>query len=370
MITKRMALLGLSLLLMFSLIVPASSFGNSALDKIIEGAKKEGKLNYLCTSGYTPEELAAGIKAKFGVDLDIKISGGRQTQALGNTIMEIKSGTPPSFDLMHMALGLVLGSARPRGAEDTNIDWQSLITGDVDSELYIPAPINYMSPWGYVNTLSYNSEKVAAKDLPKSYMDLADPKYKGKVGWVGYSSANADFVYCMGISAEEGVKFISDLVANKAVMGSFQDIARRVMLGELMFAYGSSNEFNQIIMADPNSPIKFHITQDFLEVNEYSDMVVQKAPHKNAAILAVLFLCTPEGKKLNGKYGFYKPNDPSPNSSEYKQVQAAKKAGTKLVYLARDPKYIEWVTSKAHADLEKKLGVASKGGGGRGGGRK
>ena len=61
--------------------------------------------------------------------------------------------------------------------------------------------------------VAYNTKKVKAEDLPKTYKDLLDPKWKGKFG---IEAKNQDwFATVVGLTGggDKGLKFFSDLVA-------------------------------------------------------------------------------------------------------------------------------------------------------------
>lgn len=378
MINKRIIFIGLSLVLLFSLVLAACAKPSSTtppttspsttttsppsaspLDKIIEGAKKEGKVNFLCTSGVTGEEVRQGIKDKFGVDLEVSVLPTRQTQGVANVITETQGGMAPSFDVMHVSMPVFIGTAKPGGIV-ADIDWQSLMTDEMIPEMYIPEPGDFMATWTYINTTAYNSKFVSESDLPKSLREFTDPKLKGKFGWVRYAAHNAEITRFLGMSDEEGIQYVSDIVGNGALLGTHQELQDRIILGEVLYILMDSRLYNVIRRDDPESPLRWFNTQDYVQVNEHTDMVVKDAPNINAATLLVLFYCTPEGIALTEKYGHHRAD--KPGTTEYEMVQAAEKAGTPVIYPSRDKEYLEYLMSQEYKDYEEKIGVALKGG--------
>jgi iron(III) transport system substrate-binding protein len=69
---------------------------------------------------------------------------------------------------------------------------------------------------GRSRVIAYDSEKVAAKDVPTSVFDLTDPKYKGEVAIAPNNASFQAFVTAMRLSEGEDVtkQWLEDMVAN------------------------------------------------------------------------------------------------------------------------------------------------------------
>lgn len=363
MMTRKICLIGLSIVFLLSLFsAPVSAA--TPLDKIIEAAKNEGKVNWLTDAEDDLDALQQGVKRKFGVDIKITRNAGRMAVAISNVTMEIKAGAAPQYDLLQLSVNQIVSVARPEGILP-DIDWQSLMTKDTNPHMYIPPPCDYLYTWGYIQAMAYNSEKISLNEVPKRNMDLTDSKWKGKFGWVSFSGLNTGNTYWMGLDTDKGVQFVEDLVANKPIMGPFQVLQKRLMLGEVHFAMTRSRDLNEIQIKNPNTPLKFIPLQDFVMVNEYTDAVLKNAKNQNAATLLVLFLASPEGQEIRKQQGYFHYADPG--GVEYQIVKAAEKDGVRLVYPARDTAYLEWINSSDFDKRQKQVGVALKGGGGKGG---
>ncbi len=64
---------------------------------------------------------------------------------------------------------------------------------------------------------AYNTNLVKKEDLPKTYQDLLDPKWKGKLG---IEAKNQDwFATVVGLTGggDKGLKFFQDLVARNGI---------------------------------------------------------------------------------------------------------------------------------------------------------
>lgn len=329
------------------------------LQKVIEAAKKEGKIN-LFSGGhaYESDKISKGIKDTFGVDIQVSIIPGSQTEVMSTVAMEIQSGTAPSFDVIEMANTNIQSALRPKGLI-ADIDFKSLFTKDMDPQMILPPPFAYPSPIGYVQTLAYNSAKVSAQDLPKTYKEVTDPKWSEKFGWMSYGIANAEVLYFLGMADDNGVQLIRDIVKNKPTLQSFDQMSTKLSMGELLFALIGSHEYNRIPLKDPNTPLKWAQLKDFCLVTENAYVVLKGSKNLNAATLLVLYFCTPVGRAYEASTGFTSYLDPT--TTEYKMVDAAKKAGLPVIYSSRNKDYGEWLASPKCQELLQKVNLALKG---------
>jgi iron(III) transport system substrate-binding protein len=330
----------------------------AALKKVIEAAKAEGEVNYFAAAEWEEGPIMKGIKDKFGVDIKVTRTHGSQTAVLGTAAMEIKAGAPPSFDLMHLAASNILQVAVPQGLME-DIDWQSLMTPDMDKRNYVQRPGNYISTWGYVQVLAYHASKVSAQELPKTAKDFTDPKWRGKFAWSAYPAVNIETTYFLGLKNPDAVQFIRDIVKNKPVLAAFPDIRARLELGEVPLAVIGSHEYNIMKLRSPNIPVQWANVNGLCMVNEHGDALLKGAKHKNAAMLLVLWLASPEGHAYTASRGF--SNYLSSKTIEYQMVAEAKKAGVPVVQPARDQNYIKWLATPEANQLLKDLGLALKG---------
>lgn len=359
-----MSLIGLSIALLLSFSGTSVLFAAS-LDDVIAAAKKEGKINWLSDAEEDLDAIEKGIKDKFGVAIDITRNAGRMRSALSNVTMEIKAGAAPQYDLLRLSVNQFNSVARKEGIV-ADINWKSLMTKDIDPDFYVPPPCDYLYTWGYVQAMAYRSDKISLGQVPKSSTAVTDPKWKGKFGWVSFSGLNTGNTYWMELDEKKSVQWAEDLVANKPIMGPFQVLEKRLMLGEVLFSMTRSRDLNLIYKDNPKSSLKFIPMQDYVMVNEYTDAVLKNAKNQNAATLVVLFLASSDGQKLRNQDGFFHPS--SPGGVEYQIVERAKKDGVRIVYPARDATYLEWINSPDYRARQKLVSAALKGaGGGKGG---
>jgi ABC-type Fe3+ transport system substrate-binding protein len=229
----------------------------------------------------------------------------------------------------------------------------------LNKEFILPEPAGYPSPIGYAQTLAYNDEILSADELPDSFLNWTDSKWSGKFGWPKYVMSNAEICYFLGLNEEESIQFIRDIIANKPARESFDALVTKLTTGELHFSVIGSHEYDRIPLADPDAPISWELTGDFLLLVEQGVIPLKGAKNANAAALMLLWYCTPEGRDYVATTGFTHYLDPG--TTEYQMVKEAEKRGIPVIRTARDKDYIEWLKSPDMEDFQEKIDLALKG---------
>ena len=153
----------------------ANYAGADRVQKLVEGAKKEGELT-IYTSAQSDDmgALVSAFEKKYGVKVSVWRSSSEKvlqrfvTEARGNRhTMDIAETNGPELESMHREklleavkspylADLIAPAIRPHG------EW-------------VGTRLN-------VFTQAYNTNLVKKEDLPKTWEDLAQPKWKGKLG--------------------------------------------------------------------------------------------------------------------------------------------------------------------------------------------
>ena len=355
MFAKKCTLIGLSMTLILGVVTAASAAPKltpSALDKVIEGAKKEGTVTVILSPEYGEESmrrLEKEIKERFGVALKINYTpSGVMAKALATAIMEHKMGAAPSYDLEYYSSSNVVSGRKAGIFED--VDWKSLLTKDTPPEGLLPAPFNSPVTTTTNMILMYNAEKVSADAVPKTLSELADPKWKGKVGIFNYLSKWSKWWLVLG--KDKGKAAIQAIMKNGALQGSLSDLSNRFMIGEIWMALTQSNFF--LTAQSKGAPAKWIALRDMVEANEGCTVVRKGAKHPNAAKLMAIYLASPAGSRFTletAKYG----NIHIPGNLDYDIVVEAKKQKIPVFFTARDQRFIEFEESKMYREWMKEV---------------
>ncbi len=329
----------------------------TALEKLIEAAKKEGALNAMLTTGYGEKMytgLAGKIKAKYGVDLDITVTpSGSMAKRMAAAIMEHETGAPPTFDVMIFSSDVITGLNR--GVFE-RVDWKPILDEGTN-----PGVVMENAARGaiIVNTahagLMYNPEKVSAAEVPKTLAEFADPKWRGKIGIPVYTSTWMRWAYWLGI--DKVLAELRAMVANGAIVEPMSRTANRYTLGEIPLAFLSSTFLQGT--RDKGMPAEWQHIQ-IADQQDFSMVVRNGAKHPNAARLVAIYLASPEGARFLIEVGS-QGNRYYPDNYDHDLAAQAEKMGLPAYRIATSP-VLDFIGTDDWSKLMKEIGLILKGG--------
>ena len=257
--------------------------------KVLAGAKKEGKV-IVYTSLNTKDSvpISEAFKKKYGVEVELWRSSSEKV--LQRAVTEARAGrhSVDSFELNGPELealwreGLLDKYYTPQGKNMPPAAFAK-------NGAYIADRFNFF-------TIGYNTNLVKPNDVPKSYEDLLDPKW---VGRIGIEASDTDWfgslVHAMG--EEKGMAFFRKLAAMKPQMRTGHTLmAELVSSGEIALALDIYNH-NAERLKVKGAPIEWKpLKPTFGRPNGVS--VAKNAPHPHAALLFVDFMLSLDGQQL------------------------------------------------------------------------
>ena len=353
MFDKKYIFIGLLSIVICGSLAKAEAAPTAALSQVIEAAKKEGALNVVLRSGFNQksmDRLRKEIREKFGVDLDIKFTpGGSMPKHLSNAIMEHKLGAVPTFDLMNFSNHIVEGY---EAGVFERVDWKQLLLEGTPLEVVMDLPetrgsIIYFT--GHQGVI-YNSQKVPADKTPRALKDLADPKWKGKVGVFEYPNSWSTWGAYLG-DKEQVLPELRGIMKNGAIVGTYVDLYNRFLLGEI--AFNLTNSVYLKMAKDKGMPAAWQ-SMEISYVENFSLSVRKGAKHPNAAKLVSLYLASPQGAKFtleeSGAGNIYYPGN-----YEHDIAMQDKRQGIREVFPEKDLKIIKFGRSEESRRLEKEV---------------
>ena len=274
--------------------VAAIGTAHAATPSLIEAAKREGRVTWYTTLLVDDASgpLAAAFEKKYpGIDVEFVRRDG--TRNLNLIFQEAKAGAPKAdvFDGTTTAAFLMKeGLIEPYKA---------------DSARDIPA--TYKDPNGYwtaqvlyFQTIGYNSDLVPARDVPKTYEDLLDSKWKGKLAWTVDAQMTGGLGLIvnvlMAMGEAKGMDYLEKLSRQdiKSVTTGLNGVT--VALAEKQFPIGITIDNHHTLIANAKGG---HVGWVALEpVLGLSNNIglVKNASHPNAAKLLIDFILSEEGQ--------------------------------------------------------------------------
>ena len=301
------------LLAVYSLTEAASADGKKLLQEMIEGARKEGQLDVMITSSAGEKggrELTTAFKRRFGLE-SLNISpdlSGQESQKFNRAVAEAKSGIPPTFDLMQGEAANVLSLMDVGGAERLE-NWQAVLAEAVPEAFKIKEKVSpeTLAGWGFLWStrtvaLLYNPKLISEGDLPKTWKQKGDPKYRGAFSMPPWISA-----LLMGIlkyDKNEWLEIVRALGRNKRQVFTYDAAAQRMLLGDLKFFYGNADIYFDQKLRDPSAPIEETFLEDLTTMRQVLYVVRKGAKHPNAAKLFALWATSAEANEIFERHAY------------------------------------------------------------------
>jgi iron(III) transport system substrate-binding protein len=165
----------------------------------------------------------------------------------------------------------------------------------------------------YVLTPGYNTDLVPKSAAPKTFDDLLDPKWKGKLVWNGSVSTSGapGFVgnVLTNMGEEKGMAYLKKLSAQKIanLNVSARQVLDQVIAGEYPIALQIFNH-HAVISAKKGAPVDWIKMEPATVVLQVAS-ITKGARHPNAAKLLLDYLVSHEGQEFFQKAD-YLPADP------------------------------------------------------------
>lgn len=349
----------------------------SSLNELIAAAKKEGSLSASVISsmhGKTTAKLIPAFKKRFGLDIEVTLTGVRSTSHYGRAAAATRAGAPPTYDAIE---GSELSNVQLMGVGGTQkIDgWESLLkeihplvgSGKVRPEQISPEPFaghgfKYLSR---VKGIIYNPKLISKGELPKTHADLANPIYKGRwtqPPWTSHWEVGT--LVFKDMDKEKWLQIVRKAGKNAAAVQSASKGVRRVILGEYAFGLANTYEALRAKAKDAKAPIDVSYFKDYNQTNSAFYVVRKGAPHPAAATLFIMWMGTPEAKAIWQAQTFATQFLWGESELDRKVRRLIKESGARIVdYLESEKSrdFLKWYGTKEGRAYSKALGRAIRG---------
>jgi iron(III) transport system substrate-binding protein len=265
--------------------------------KLIEGAKKEGALTLYAT---TPIDYMRAIMVGFEKKYGVKVNLWRaSSESVLQRVMTESRGTMPSFDVV----------------ESISTPMEAMHREGLLQQVKSPV-LNELRPWAvpphrewaatqlYLYVQAYNTTKIKKEDLPKTYTDLLDPKWKGMLSMEASDDEwFSEVVKQMG--DRKGQKFFRDLAVNQGLQlrTGHSLLNNLVGAGEVPMALTVYNS-DPDNLKKKGAPIDWFVIEPAIAISNGIG-VSRKAPHPYAAVLFYEYMLSEEAQQVLATVGGY-----------------------------------------------------------------
>ena len=266
---------------------------------LVEAAKKEGKVQYY-TSVDLPlaEKIAKSFEAKFpGIAVRVERTGAeRLFQRIGQEHASriYAADVVQTSDAAHFIVWKRDGLLAPFVPEDVARHYPDAHR-DGDGQ--------FASFRVSLSAVGYNTDLVKAEEAPKSFTDLLDPKWMGKIVKAHPSYSGTIMTATFQIVRELGWGYFEKLAKQKVMqVQSATDPPKKLALGERA-VMADGGEYNLIQLKEAGRPVEIVYPTEGIPMVVGPNGVFKNAPNPNAARLFQCYCFTLECQQLISDVG-------------------------------------------------------------------
>jgi len=187
--------------------------------------------------------------------------------------------------------------------------------------------------------MAYNTKLVPPDQVPKTYDDLLDPKWKGKIAWrIGTSSGTPLFITTIRLSRGEdkAQEYFAKLSEQKIInfgSGSARTLVDRVIAGEIPIALNIFAH-HPLISKAKGAPVNT-VLLDPVPSTAGTMIVPKGVRHPHAAMLLADFILSKEGQEIFAKAEYF-PVRPDVAPLETLAPVVPKRAGVQELFVGSE----------------------------------
>ncbi|HMA79965.1 MAG TPA: extracellular solute-binding protein [Candidatus Binatia bacterium] len=265
--------------------------GNEAVTQLYNAAKKEGTVVIWGPTDAIVYQKMQEVLDKEYPGIKIEHFESIPEPLVQRIIAESQAGKPPAVDIIQSGSLRALRPLIDRDMLAPYPGWEKNFGLDA-----VYAGDRFVGAYNLTLPIAYNTKAVSAKDAPKSWEDLADPKWKGKKIII-----EARLVPFAMLGTEWGKEKAIDLV--KKILGQQPiivqggtTVANALAGGQVSIAVGTY-AFTIEGLKKRGAAVEW-VAASPLPVLTSAEGVLKSAPHPNAARFFAGWMGTPEGQKI------------------------------------------------------------------------
>ncbi len=279
---------------------------NAADEALIAAAKKEGQVTWYTTQiiNQFARPAAEAFEKKYAIK--VNYIRGDSVELAVRLLNESRAGRVQAdvFDTTSALVGLKReGLIEP---------WLSEAAKRLPKQ-YRDADGYWVATNVFVHTPAFNTNLVPRGGEPRTWADLLDPKWKGKMAWTGHATSSGAPGFVGVVIAEmgeaKGTAYLRELAKQGVTQlgGSARAAVDQVIAGEYAIALQTFNH-QPVVSARAGAPVDFIAMNPSLAVFSVASLA-KGALRPNAGKLLAEFLVSEAGQKLF-QQADYIPVDP------------------------------------------------------------
>lgn len=261
--------------------------------KLIEGARNEGEMIWYTNSGLENASRYIQVFKQIYPFINAQVWRSKTRQVIQRVIAEANAGrhivdvVKPSTDLLPALLERKL-----IGRYETPT--RAIYPAHAKSTYF--TNMNYA-----FRVFAFNPRKVARKDVPKTWDELLQPRWKGEILF-DESSLEEVVALLAAWGREKTTNYFTRLSQQQLLIRVGRDTTTQMMMaGEAPLAV-TTYAYNNESLRATNAPVDW-VAEDLIPALMYPLTVARNAPHPYSAALFYDFLLSEQGQQLIAKEG-------------------------------------------------------------------
>lgn len=274
--------------------------GEDRQQRLIDGAKKEGSLLFYTT---TPIEYANWLIEPFEKKYGVKVNLWRaRSELILQRVLNEARGGKPVVDIICSISPPMEALRREKLLQEVSSPYHKDLIPSA-----VPSHREWISTLQYVFVQAYNTTKVGKDELPKTYLDLLAPKWKGKLA-IEASDHEWMTSVIKELGESSGARFFGDLVADNglSVRSGHPLLTNLVSSGEVPLAL-TVYQYSVEQAKKKGSPIEWFAIEPAITIAD-GMAIPKRAPHPHAALLFYDYMISPAAQEILAKIGYFATN--------------------------------------------------------------
>ena len=267
--------------------------------ELVDAAKKEGAVVfYTATDVTVAEKLAATFEQEYpGIKVQVERAGSERVfQRIGQEYSTgiYNADVIETSDAVHFIMFKKEGWLTPAVPQVVADSWPA---EERDADGF------YAAYRAHLSVIAYRTDQVKPEDAPKSFADLLDPKWIGKMvkAHPGYSGTIMTATHAL--SKALGWEYFEKLAQQDVMqVQSSTEPPKKLAQGERS-VQADGNEYNVFRLQQEGVPIEIVYATEGTPLVIGNAAILKSPPHPNAAKLFYAYLFSLEAQQLNHDFG-------------------------------------------------------------------
>lgn len=263
------------------------------LASLVSAAKAEGSVScFLAAQDTLIDRVAERFEAEYGIDVNCeRVNGGPQVERItqevdaGRLSVDVAIGT----DLLFM----------DQLAEDGHLaDVSTLPAAEEAQEEFPEDAWNDHRPLVALSAISfvYNTDLVSEDELPETYQELLDPRWRGRLATVAPSAGLGSVMYYLNILELEGEEYFEAFGEQDVAVFETSSEPTQLTISGAKDANLFGSGYAAFTGQQEGAPIENYLSLDRVTVFGYGMTTFLEGPNPNAGKLLANWLMTEDGQ--------------------------------------------------------------------------